>query len=104
MQINAELTNLEASRSDNSPVKNGQMIDNTIIVKDGESVLFGGLTQTYKTKSHKRFPLLGHILPGLFSREVVIDEEVESIMILTPHIVDFDTALDDKTQEIMNGE
>ncbi len=104
MQINAELTNLEASRSDNSPVKNGQMIDNTVIVKDGESVLLGGLTQTYKTKSHKRFPLLGHILPGLFSREVIIDEEVESIMILTPHIVDFETALDNKTKEMISGE
>ncbi len=104
MQINAELTNLESSRADNSPVKNGQMIDNTIIVKDGESILLGGLTQTYKTKSHKRFPLLGIILPGLFSREIIINEEVESIMILTPHIVDFETTLDEKTNEMINGE
>ena len=104
MHINAELTSLELGRADNSPVKDGQMIDNTVIVKDGESVLLGGLTQTYETRAHKRFPLLGHILPGLFSREVVIDEEVESIMILTPHIVDFDTALDDKTKGMIDGE
>ncbi|MCP4631940.1 MAG: hypothetical protein GY855_03360 [candidate division Zixibacteria bacterium] len=104
MQINAELTQLESSKSSNSPVKDGQMIDNTVIVKDGESILLGGLTQTYETRSHKRFPLLGHILPGLFSREVIIDEEMESIMILTPHIVDLETALDDRTIEIIDGE
>jgi len=104
MQINAELTNLESSRNNYSPVKNGQMIENTVIVKDDESVLLGGLTQRYETRAHKRFPLLGHILPGLFSREITVDEEVECIMILTPHIVDFETALDDEAKEMIEGE
>ena len=104
MQINAELTSLESERYSYSPIKSGQMLENTVIVKDGESVLLGGLSRTYETRVHKRFPLLGHILTGLFSREIMVNEEVESIMILTPHIVDFETALDDKTKSIVNDE
>ncbi|MBU8934691.1 MAG: hypothetical protein KOO62_11900 [candidate division Zixibacteria bacterium] len=103
LQINAELTTLSESIS-GSPVKDGQMIENTVIVKDGESVLLGGLSRTVERKSVKRFPILGHILPFLFSRDTKTNEEIKSYMILTTHVVDFNTALDEETKSIMEGE
>jgi len=102
LRINAELTTLEGEIS-GSPIKTGQLIENTVVVKDGESVLLGGLTRTVEQQQRKRFPILGHILPFLFSREIKFNEKIESFMILTPRVVDFSTALDQRTKEVMEG-
>ena len=88
LQINAELTQLGTDKS-GSLLKDGQMLENTVVIKDGESVLLGGLTQTVNLKAKKRFPLLGYVLPFLFSRETTIRDNVESYMVLTPRVVDF---------------
>lgn len=88
LQINAELTQMGNDKS-GSLLKDGQMLENTVVVKNGESVLLGGLTQTVSIKAKKRFPLLGYVLPFLFSRETTIKENVESYMVLTPRVVDF---------------
>jgi len=79
------------------------MIENMVIVKDGESVFIGGLTRLVDEKTTKRFPLLGHILPFIFSNEVTYKDEIESIIILTPRVVDFNTTLDEKTMEMIEG-
>jgi type II secretory pathway component GspD/PulD (secretin) len=88
LEITAELTSLDGSMS-GSPVKRGQMLENTIIVRDGESVTLGGLTRTIEDKVVKRFPILGHVLPFLFSRETSIHEQIESYILLSPRVVDF---------------
>lgn len=91
LDINAEMTALAGSIS-GSPIKTGQLVENTVIVLDGESILLGGLTRTVEIKNRRRFPLLGHVLPFLFSRETTSLEEIESFMVLTPRAVDFATA------------
>jgi type II secretory pathway component GspD/PulD (secretin) len=88
LQINAELTQMGNDKT-GSLLKNGQMLENTVVVKNGESVLLGGLTQTVNIKAKKRFPLLGYVLPFLFSRETTVRDNVESYMVLTPWVVDF---------------
>lgn len=104
LQINAELTSLKAPLDNHgSPVKDGQMLDNTVIVKDGQSVLLGGLTRTVKMTSTKRFPLLGHVLPFLFSRKVTVDSEIQSYIVLTPHVVDLAGNLDESTRRTVEG-
>ncbi len=103
MNIIAELTSLNGSIS-GSPVKNGQMIENTVIVKDGESIFLGGLTRTVDEKRKKRFPILGHVLPFLFSREITIEEEIESAIVLTPRVVDFASNVDDRTKDMIEGD
>jgi len=103
MDIIAELTSLE--RTDRGgPVKVGQMVENMVVVRDGESVLLGGLTRNIEQTSKKRLPLLGHLIPFLFSREVTYEDKYESIIILTPRVVDFETALDEGTRGILEGE
>jgi len=104
LQINAELTSLGAPLDRHgSPVKDGQMIDNTVVVRDGQSVLLGGLTRTVERKSTKRFPILGHVLPFLFSRQVTINHEVQSYIVLTPRVVDFGGNLDEDTRRLIEG-
>lgn len=104
LQIRAELTTLSPPLDGHgSPVKDGQMLDNTVIVRDGQSVLLGGLTRTVKITSHKRVPLLGHILPFLFSRKVTVDSEIQSYVVLTPHVVDFAGNLDESARRAVEG-
>lgn len=102
LKINAEMTMLDGQIS-GSPIKSGQLVDNTVVVKDGESVLLGGLTRSTEMHTKKRFPILGHILPFIFSREVTDHEEIESYMILTPRVVDFSSNLDEETKAKMEG-
>ena len=106
MKISAELTSLQKPNiyHEGSPVKEGQIIENTVVVKDGESVLLGGRSRIIEEKSRKRFPVLGHILPFLFSREITNNEEVESFVILTPRDVDFATTIDESTRQIIDGQ
>jgi type II secretory pathway component GspD/PulD (secretin) len=102
LKINAEMTTLEGKIA-GSPIKTGQLIENTIVVKDGESVLLGGLTRSSEARTRKRFPILGYVLPFIFSREVTNRDEIESYMILTPKVVDFATTLDEETKAKLEG-
>ena len=45
LDLRAELTSLTRT-SPGSPVKDGQVVENTVMVKDGDSVLLGGFTRT----------------------------------------------------------
>ncbi len=102
LKINAEMTTLGGEIS-GSPIKTGQLVENTVVVKDGESVLLGGLTRSAESRTTKRFPVLGYVLPFIFSREVTNRDEIESFMVLTPRVVDFATTLDEKTKAKMDG-
>lgn len=93
IEVNAELTSL-AGEISGSPVKDGQIIQNTVIVKDGESVLLGGQERVTKSTTRRRFPLLGHVLPFLFSRESSSSRITRSYVILTPHVVDLAGVVD----------
>lgn len=96
LEVEAELTSLSGDIS-GSPVKDGQIVENTVVVKSGQTVLLGGLTRSLQSVSHRRFPVLGHILPFLFSREVKTESVMESYVLLTPRVVDLGTAIDPAT-------
>lgn len=103
LRITAEVTALDGRISD-SPVKTGQMLENTVVVRNGESVVLGGLTGFREHKLRRRFPLLGYVLPFLFSREIYEREEIRSFMILTPRVVDFASNLDEEIREALQDE
>lgn len=102
MDIRAELTSLSSSIS-GSPVKDGQIVENTMIAKDGETVLLGGFLRTVEERRRRRFPVLGHVLPFLFSREVTVRTRRESFVALTPRVVDLATGVDDRTRGLLQG-
>jgi type II secretory pathway component GspD/PulD (secretin) len=100
MDVNAELTSL-AGEISGSPIKDGQIIQNTVIVRDGEAVLLGGFERSIESTTKRRFPLLGHILPFLFSREVTTKKLIRSYVILTPHVVDLAGVVDAASPEAL---
>ena len=102
LDLRAELTSLTSNIS-GSPVKDGQVVENTVIVKDGDSVLLGGFTRTLHEISHRRFPVLGTILPFLFSREVDRLTHRQSFFVITAHVVDLAGGLDPATKGAVEG-
>jgi type II secretory pathway component GspD/PulD (secretin) len=102
LDIRAELTSLGSSIS-GSPIKDGQIVENTVVVKDGETVLLGGFQRSVDQRVHRRFPVLGHILPFIFSRVIVNHSVRESFVVLTPRVVDLAAGLDDRTRGILQG-
>ena len=61
-----------------------------IIVKDGETVVIGGLFRTVLTKGTSQVPVLGNIplMGSLFRSTNDKEERQEVIVMLTPHILD----------------
>jgi type II secretory pathway component GspD/PulD (secretin) len=102
MDIRAELTSLSREIS-GSPVKDGQIVENTMIAKDGEMVLLGGFLRTVEEQRRRRFPVLGVVLPFLFSRDVTVRTRRESFVALTPHVVDLAAGVDPRTRGFLQG-
>ena len=65
-----------------------------VAVRDGESIFIGGLIRDRKEKVDKQIPLLGRIpiLGYLFKRKTENLSRTETIVVITPHIVDLRSA------------
>lgn len=116
LDLEAELSNLVqmefaspfvASRDfasiSGSPVKRGQILRNTVMAKDGETIVLAGFTRTVDTRSRRRFPVLGAVLPFLFSRESVTQRHHESIIVITPRVVDLASGVGAREKELLEG-
>jgi type IV pilus assembly protein PilQ len=72
------------------PTEQTSEVTSNIMVRDGETVVIGGLIETKDINTTKRVPVLGY-LPGvgwLFSSEETTTQRNEIIVLLTPHILE----------------
>jgi type II secretory pathway component GspD/PulD (secretin) len=69
---------------------NNQHITNEVFIKNGDPFILGEMSKTRTIKIQKKVPLLGTILPFLFSREVESEERVKIVMFLTPEIIELE--------------
>lgn len=102
LTLKAELTRLSGSLS-GSPVKSGQIVENTVMAKDGETVVLGGFTRTSESKSVRGLPVLGKALPWLFSRTSTRQRHTETILVITPHAVDLAGSVGPREKELLEG-
>lgn len=72
-----------------APEVNERRVNTTLRVKDGGSVIIGGLMRQSSTTGKNKIPILGDIplLGALFSTSTSQEEEVELVIIVTPHIM-----------------
>lgn len=61
-----------------------------VVVRDGESIFIGGLIRDRREVSYRQIPLLGDIpiIGSLFGRKTDNLSKVETIILISPHIVD----------------
>lgn len=71
------------------PIVSRTTADTTVKVKDGTTIIIGGLRKDDKVKSVNKVPILGNIpvIRWAFRREIEMDEKTEVVVFLTPHII-----------------
>jgi general secretion pathway protein D len=91
LTIEQELSSVDNSASgvNNNPVFNSQNINTNVVVRDGESVVLGGLIQTDNQNLNTGVPGLNRIpvLGGLFSYQQDLQERRELFIVLRPEVI-----------------
>jgi type IV pilus assembly protein PilQ len=79
------------------PSENTSEVSTNVMVRDGETVVIGGLIQTTDSQSVSRVPFLGYLplIGWLFSKEITEVERTEIIIMITPHILEDGEAYED---------
>ncbi len=82
------------------PIVTTSEAETTIIVKDGTTIIIGGLRKDEKIKTVKKVPILGDIpIINMLVRNISDETTTTDLVILlTPHIITGDTALTDLSE------
>ena len=79
------------------------MVETTVIVEDGNTIIIGGLRQDEVQVTDKGLPILRDIpfLGKLFSNVSKDTTQTEIVILLTPHVISGDeNAIDEKIKSI----
>ena len=89
MEVTQTANDLQGYTSFNAPIVNQRQAETTVSVKDGETIVLGGIIRNTVTSTVKKIPLLGDIpiLGNLFKSKEKTDSKTELLVFLTPRIV-----------------
>lgn len=89
MQINVENNSVGATVTGVGPEIATQQATTSVLVPDGGTVIFGGITVTSRTKSATYVPILGNIplLGNLFKTSNVQDQDQELLFFVSPKVI-----------------
>lgn len=89
MDISQEASELQGFTTFNAPIINQRLANTTVSVKDGESIILGGIIRNTVTSTVKKVPLLGDIpiLGNLFKSTDKTKGKTELLVFLTPRVV-----------------
>lgn len=88
-EIHPEFNTPVGSLSPNvPPTINSRVLDSTVRLKDGETIILGGLIQDTDVRSYNKVPILGDIplLGKLFSNRRTDRVKSELVIFITPHV------------------
>jgi general secretion pathway protein D len=89
MEINQTANDLQGFTDFNAPIINQRQADTTVSVKDGETIVLGGIIRGTVTTTTKKVPILGDIplLGNLFKSTDRSNVQTELMVFLTPRVV-----------------
>ncbi len=92
MEIHPEVSEGSVT-SDGLPTKQTTEATTTVVVKDGETIMIGGLIKNKSRETVSGLPILMDIpiIGNLFKKKELLWEKKEIVAMLTPHLVDLDT-------------
>jgi len=92
IQVQPEVSYVNGFKGQNGdvPVVRTRKVSTTVFVKDGKTVLIGGLFNSSDSNNKNSFPLLGRIpiMGKLFSNTKNETEETELVIAITPRIIE----------------
>ena len=89
LQIFQEISEVLSEQSELGPTTSQRTVENTVYVRNGESVMIGGILSETETESVGKVPFLGDIpiLGWAFKSTANVVRKTNLLIILTPHIV-----------------
>jgi len=89
LDVTQTANDLQSFTSFNAPIINQREAQTTVSVKDGETIILGGIIRNTVSTTTKKIPLLGDIpiLGNLFKSTSHDKAKTELIVLLTPHVV-----------------
>jgi type IV pilus assembly protein PilQ len=80
--------------TDGLPQKQTTEATTTVLVRDGETIVIGGLIKDKTRETEKGVPIVMHIpvIGNLFKRKEILWEKKEIIAVITPHIINNERA------------
>jgi type II secretion system protein D len=95
MQISPQISELSKEKTDLStdfqaPIIIRRTATTTVTVRDGETVVIGGLIRTLYEKQEDKVPFFGDLplIGGFFRNEEMKATRTELLIVLTPHVID----------------
>ncbi|OGW75120.1 MAG: hypothetical protein A2Z72_06830 [Omnitrophica bacterium RBG_13_46_9] len=92
-EISSVVSTLETPSHNKIPIIDTSMAETTVMVKDGATIIIGGLRKEEKNKSYDQLPYLGNIpvIGFIFKSGNQKTERTELLIMITPHIVSGDS-------------
>jgi type II secretory pathway component GspD/PulD (secretin) len=92
-EISSVVSTLTTGSGNKIPIIDSSMAETTVMVKDGSTIIIGGLRKDEKTSSAEQLPFLGKVpvLNFFFKQQTKKTERTELLVMITPHIVAGDT-------------
>jgi general secretion pathway protein D len=92
LQVSQEVNQATAEVAFNAPVISTRSVQTQLLLKDGQTVVLGGLTDREHTVTQEGVPLLSSIpwLGGLFGQTSRTTTETELFLFITPRIIKTD--------------
>jgi type II secretory pathway component HofQ len=89
VELQPEVSDVVGTGATGLPVVSKRSVTTKVRVKDGETIVIGGLLQKNESIVKRKIPLLGDIpiLGLLFSRTDKRVDEVETVVFITPHLL-----------------
>ncbi len=89
MEINQTANDLEGFTTFNAPIINQRQADTTVSVKDGETIILGGIIRSTVSSTVRKVPILGDIpiLGNIFKSSDKQNVKTELLVFLRPRIV-----------------
>jgi len=91
-EVSSVIRTLETPSKNKIPIVDTSTAETSVLVKDGSTVVIGGLRKDQKSFSNDQLPQLGKlpVVGNLFKQKSTADETAELVVFITPHIVQGD--------------
>ena len=101
LQVAQEIDAATAEQQFNAPIISTRSVETRLLVKDGRTIVIGGLIDRQHEVAQSGIPILSSIpwLGGLFGRAHRARTETELFLFLTPRVIRRDEDVDDMTKD-----
>ena len=91
-EVSSVVSTLTTPSGNKIPIIDTSLAETTVLVKDGATIIIGGLRKEEKSSSYDQVPILGNLplIGFLFKSGTKKTERTELLVMLTPHIVEGD--------------